>query len=174
MWCRYDVGITDGVTSMDNFLLRFFPKVAAQAMSGSSTSTDAFCTYSNQNLQAFTLSLFLAAAFTGLLGSFSTRCAAQLRLSEELVTGSTVVSLGLIEEDRINLGLFCTMKHSYRCSGFHVTERVDCCAFRRYGRKSTMLLGGICFLIGAVLTSAAYELPQLVIGRVVLGFGVGA
>lgn len=44
---------------------------------------------------------------------------------------------------------------------------------RRYGRRSTMLLGGICFLIGAVLTSAAYQLPQLVIGRVVLGFGVG-
>ena len=79
--CRYDVGITGGVTSMDNFLLRFFPKVAAQAASGSSTSTDAYCTYSDQNLQAFTSSLFLAAAFAGLLGSFSTRCAAQLRLS---------------------------------------------------------------------------------------------
>jgi MFS family permease len=37
-----------------------------------------------------------------------------------------------------------------------------------------MLLGGICFLIGAVLTSTAFALPQLVIGRVVLGFGVGA
>lgn len=37
-----------------------------------------------------------------------------------------------------------------------------------------MLLGGICFLIGAALTSASYHLPQLVIGRVVLGCGVGA
>ena len=78
LYCRYDVGITGGVTSMDNFLLRFFPRVAAQAKSGSSTSTDAYCTYSDQNLQAFTSSLFLAAAFAGLAGSYFTRCAAQL------------------------------------------------------------------------------------------------
>lgn len=44
---------------------------------------------------------------------------------------------------------------------------------RRYGRKVTMLTAGICFMVGAVLTAAAYHLPQLVIGRVVLGFGVG-
>lgn len=61
---------------MDNFLVRFFPKVAEQAKMGSSTSTDAYCTYSDQNLQAFTSSLFLAAAFAGLAGSYSTRYAA--------------------------------------------------------------------------------------------------
>ena len=32
-----------------------------------------------------------------------------------------------------------------------------------------MLLGGICSLISAVLTNAAYELPQLVIGRISMG-----
>ena len=36
-----------------------------------------------------------------------------------------------------------------------------------------MLVAGICFMTGAVLTAAAYHLIQLVIGRVVLGFGVG-
>lgn len=36
-----------------------------------------------------------------------------------------------------------------------------------------MLTAGICFIAGAVLTACAYHLPQLVIGRVVLGFGVG-
>ena len=36
-----------------------------------------------------------------------------------------------------------------------------------------MLIAGICFMTGAVLTAAAYHLIQLVIGRVVLGFGVG-
>ena len=37
----------------------------------------------------------------------------------------------------------------------------------------TMLVAGICFCLGAVLTAAAYHLPQLVVGRVVLGLGVG-
>ncbi len=37
----------------------------------------------------------------------------------------------------------------------------------------TMLIAGICFCLGAVLTAAAYHLPQLVVGRVVLGLGVG-
>ena len=37
-----------------------------------------------------------------------------------------------------------------------------------------MLAGGVCFLIGAILTSTATRVPQLVIGRVVLGLGVGA
>lgn len=77
-------------------------------------------------------------------------------------------------EDKTYSGLFCTMKHGQGVQGLIRLSMRVCCAFRRYGRKSTMLLGGICFLIGAVLTSAAYELPQLVIGRVVLGFGVGA
>lgn len=36
-----------------------------------------------------------------------------------------------------------------------------------------MLSAGICFIIGAVLTTSAFQLPQLVIGRIVLGFGVG-
>ena len=37
-----------------------------------------------------------------------------------------------------------------------------------------MLAGGVCFVIGAVLTSTATHLPQLVVGRIVLGLGVGA
>ena len=37
-----------------------------------------------------------------------------------------------------------------------------------------MLAGSMCFLIGAVLTSTASHLAQLVISRMVLGLGVGA
>ncbi len=44
---------------------------------------------------------------------------------------------------------------------------------RRWGRKPTMVLGGLCFLIGTVLVASAFETAQLVVGRVVLGFGVG-
>ena len=69
------MGITGGVTSMPNFLARFFPHVAAQsAAHASNASSNAYCTYTDANLQLFTSSLFLAAAFAGLAGSFSTRC----------------------------------------------------------------------------------------------------
>lgn len=72
--CRYDVGITGGVTSMQNFLERFFPRVAAQSADhAANASSDAYCTYTDVNLQLFTSSLFLAAAFAGLAGSYSTR-----------------------------------------------------------------------------------------------------
>ena len=36
-----------------------------------------------------------------------------------------------------------------------------------------MLAAGICFIVGAILTASAFQLPQLVVGRIVLGFGVG-
>lgn len=44
---------------------------------------------------------------------------------------------------------------------------------RKWGRKITMTFGGICFLVGTALVAAAYAKAQLIIGRVVLGFGVG-
>ena len=43
----------------------------------------------------------------------------------------------------------------------------------RYGRKFTMMLGGLCFLVGTALVASAFATAQLVIGRVVLGLGVG-
>lgn len=44
---------------------------------------------------------------------------------------------------------------------------------RKFGRKFTMCLGGTCFLVGTVLVTAAFSTAQLVVGRVVLGVGVG-
>jgi MFS family permease len=41
------------------------------------------------------------------------------------------------------------------------------------GRRPTMMLGGACFLVGAVLMCAASHTAMLVIGRVCLGIGVG-
>lgn len=41
------------------------------------------------------------------------------------------------------------------------------------GRKTTMVSAGIFFLIGAVLVSNAVDLAMLIIGRIMLGFGVG-
>ncbi|CAI7666309.1 unnamed protein product [Penicillium discolor] len=43
----------------------------------------------------------------------------------------------------------------------------------RLGRRKTIFLGAILTIIGQVLQTAAYGLPQFVVGRVVLGLGVG-
>lgn len=43
----------------------------------------------------------------------------------------------------------------------------------RFGRKLTMLAGGLCFLVGTGLVAGAVATPMLVVGRIVLGFGVG-
>lgn len=44
---------------------------------------------------------------------------------------------------------------------------------RAYGRKASILLGGANFLAGAALGGAASNIYMLIIGRVLLGVGVG-
>ncbi|KAJ9146768.1 hypothetical protein P3X46_028997 [Hevea brasiliensis] len=44
---------------------------------------------------------------------------------------------------------------------------------KKYGRKPTIQIASIFFLIGAVLNAAAQNLPMLIIGRMLLGAGVG-
>lgn len=46
-------------------------------------------------------------------------------------------------------------------------------AARAFGRKLTMLVSGCLFLLGAGLQAGARSLTQLILGRSVLGFGVG-
>ena len=43
----------------------------------------------------------------------------------------------------------------------------------RFGRKMTMLAGGACFLVGTGLVAGAVATGMLVVGRIVLGIGVG-
>lgn len=45
---------------------------------------------------------------------------------------------------------------------------------RRRGRKVTMLMGGLWFLVGGILNASAQNLAMLIIGRICLGFGIGA
>ena len=104
---------TGGVTSMDEFLLKFFPSVYEKKHHAINTD---YCKYDDQFLQLFTSSLYLA-------------------------------------------GLIAAFPASY------IT--------RSYGRTKTMLFGGISFLFGAILDGAAQNLPMLVIGRILLGIGVG-
>ncbi|XP_059281695.1 sugar carrier protein C-like [Lycium ferocissimum] len=44
---------------------------------------------------------------------------------------------------------------------------------KKHGRKLTMFLGGLFFLIGAVLNAAAFHITMLILGRILLGIGVG-
>lgn len=111
----YDLGITGGVTSMEPFLIKFFPAVYRQ-MKDNSGDKSQYCKFDNQLLTLFTSSLYLAA----LLASF-----------------------------------------------FAATTT------RMFGRKPSMFLGGLFFLVGALLNGAAVNVVMLIIGRILLGFGVG-
>lgn len=44
---------------------------------------------------------------------------------------------------------------------------------RVHGRKPSMAAGGLCFLAGAALNAAAQNTAMLVVGRILLGFGLG-
>ena len=43
----------------------------------------------------------------------------------------------------------------------------------KVGRVKTMLVAGLCFLLGAGLCAGAVTIVMLVLGRIALGFGVG-
>ena len=44
---------------------------------------------------------------------------------------------------------------------------------RMFGRKMSMLVGGLVFLLGSILNGAAMNIAMLIIGRLLLGFGIG-
>ncbi|KAJ4954467.1 hypothetical protein NE237_011250 [Protea cynaroides] len=44
---------------------------------------------------------------------------------------------------------------------------------RKFGRKRSMIIGGLVFLIGAIINAAAVNVAMLIIGRILLGIGVG-
>ncbi|KAK9932885.1 hypothetical protein M0R45_020106 [Rubus argutus] len=43
----------------------------------------------------------------------------------------------------------------------------------RFGRRPSMLIAGVFFLVGTILDAAAQDLAMLIIGRLLLGCGVG-
>jgi sugar porter (SP) family MFS transporter len=110
----YDVGVSGGLTSMPDFLKKFFPVVYRRTIDGDLGSN--YCKYDNQGLQLFTSSLYLA-------------------------------------------GLTATFFASYTT--------------RRLGRRLTMLIAGVFFIIGVCFNAAAQDLAMLIAGRILLGCGVG-
>ncbi|CAL9205846.1 unnamed protein product [Musa hybrid cultivar] len=109
----YDIGISGGVTSMDDFLEEFFPVVFERKHKA---KEDNYCKFDNQNLQLFTSSLYLAALVASFVAS-----------------------------------KICT----------------------KHGRKLTMQAASIFFLVGVILNAAAVNIAMLIIGRILLGVGVG-
>lgn len=110
----YDIGISGGVTSMNDFLKKFFPDVYRKETAD--TNTNEYCKFDSQLLTTFTSSLYVA----GLIASF-----------------------------------------------FAATST------RLLGRRISMLIGGTTFLVGAALNGAAQDVAMLIIGRILLGIGVG-
>ncbi|XP_076897314.1 hexose carrier protein HEX6-like [Bidens hawaiensis] len=110
----YDIGISGGVTSMEPFLRKFFPKVYTKMIKDTKISN--YCKFDSQLLTSFTSSLYVAGFVATFFASPVTRA---------------------------------------------------------FGRRPSILIGGAAFLAGAALGGAAYNLYMLIIGRVLLGVGVG-
>lgn len=98
---------------MDDFLVKFFPKVYRNKMHAHENN---YCKYNNQGLAAFTSSLYLAGLVASLMASPVTRL---------------------------------------------------------YGRRASLISGGISFLVGSALNASAVNLAMLLLGRIMLGVGIG-
>ncbi|KAE9607562.1 hypothetical protein Lal_00026819 [Lupinus albus] len=110
----YDLGVSGGVTSMDDFLKEFFPDVY-ERKHAHLTETD-YCKYDDQILTLFTSSLYFAA----LISTF----------------GASSLT-------------------------------------KNKGRRASIIVGSISFFMGAVLNASAVNISMLIIGRILLGFGIG-
>lgn len=111
----YDLGISGGVTSMEQFLIKFFPSVHKK-MTDETGNENAYCKFDSHLLTLFTSSLYVAALVASFFASTITRV---------------------------------------------------------FGRKPTMFLGGLVFLVGSILNGVAEGIVVLIIGRLLLGVGVG-
>ncbi|KAL0337373.1 UNVERIFIED_CONTAM: Sugar transport protein 14 [Sesamum calycinum] len=103
-----------GVTSMDDFLVEFFPSIY-QRKQEHLKETD-YCKYDNQLLTLFTSSLYFAALVSTFGASYVTR---------------------------------------------------------NKGRRASIICGSISFFAGAILNASAQNIAMLIIGRLLLGVGIG-
>ncbi|KAI4347081.1 hypothetical protein L6164_007930 [Bauhinia variegata] len=110
----YDLGVSGGVTSMDDFLKEFFPHVY-ERKKAHLHETD-YCKYDSQLLTLFTSSLYFAALLSTFGASFVTK---------------------------------------------------------NKGRRMSILCGSISFFCGALLNAFAKNIEMLIIGRCLLGAGIG-
>ncbi|VFQ79662.1 unnamed protein product [Cuscuta campestris] len=110
----YDLGVSGGVTSMDDFLKEFFPKIYRRKQDHLQ-ETD-YCKYDNQILTLFTSSLYFAALVSTFGAAYVTRIK---------------------------------------------------------GRRASILWGATTFFVGALINAFAKNVAMLIVGRCLLGFGIG-
>ncbi|KAI5649115.1 hypothetical protein M9H77_35120 [Catharanthus roseus] len=86
----YDIGISGGVTSMDDFLKKFFPSVYRKKLGAKENN---YCKFDDQTLQLFTSSLYLAA----LVASFgASKACSWLGRKPTILMASTFFILGAV------------------------------------------------------------------------------
>ncbi|XP_028802477.1 hexose carrier protein HEX6-like [Neltuma alba] len=110
----YDIGISGGVTSMEPFLVKFFPEIYKKKKEDTEVSN--YCIFDSQLLTTFTSSLYVAGLLTSFIASYITRA---------------------------------------------------------FGRKPSITAGAAAFLAGAAFGGAAFNVYMLILGRLLLGVGVG-
>lgn len=71
--------------------------------------------------------------------------------------------------DSVTLTLFTSSLYLAALASSLVASSVT----RKMGRKLSMMLGGILFCAGAIINGFAQNIAMLIIGRILLGFGVG-
>ncbi|KZV30501.1 sugar transport protein 8-like [Dorcoceras hygrometricum] len=86
----YDIGISGGVSGMDDFLIKFFPKVHERKMHANENN---YCKYDDQLLQLFTSSLYLAALVASF---FASRACTVLGRKLTILMASTFFILGAV------------------------------------------------------------------------------
>ncbi|KAJ8749786.1 hypothetical protein K2173_012337 [Erythroxylum novogranatense] len=105
----YDIGISGGVTSMDDFLEKFFPVVYVRKHKA---REDNYCKYDDQFLQLFTSSLYLAAIVSSFvasvicrkLGRKPTIQAASIFFLVGAILNAVAQNLGMLIAGRLLLG----------------------------------------------------------------------
>ncbi|KAL3518084.1 hypothetical protein ACH5RR_020673 [Cinchona calisaya] len=86
----YDIGISGGVTAMDDFLLKFFPTVYVKKHKAKENN---YCKYDNQMLQLFTSSLYLAAVVCSLAAS---KCCTRFGRKRTIQLASLFFFIGVV------------------------------------------------------------------------------
>ncbi len=43
----------------------------------------------------------------------------------------------------------------------------------KIGRRRTIILGDICIIIGAIIQATTFSVGQIIVGRIICGFGIG-
>jgi hypothetical protein len=169
-FCRYDIGVAGGVADMSFFLEQFFPNVSldiqnphqSQAATRNYGSDRCRGTSPHPEPSVYPLQVHLSTA-----------------LAEHAISNSIPVLMQIHQEKPEDP--FCTYNDptlSFFISVLFLAGIVGALlgsiTNTHWGRKPTMIVGGMFFCAGAILMAAAVNVTMLVLGRVLLGLGVGA